>query len=553
MLKDLQKMGKALSAVLNKPLEPVRPPPLPPPASPPPLAVESRGSQSTKAAVGELAKRLLVQEATLRKIENAAWQIANAKDYTQKNFLSLSKQHRELQAELKKHTQAAAASAASKAESKEPPKAKQEPTPDALAEPPPNDPPQSSEPPPPLPKASGASPAAPAEPPPNDPQQSKPYDEALLAFAAANALKAAQARESNSGSSRPQSLSKGVLIQVSSEKAPKTQIGDVGTIVSVTDGTVWYTPVGSKTGLDKKCIPAADVVALSKFPDKRADKKRQMQFLSGAHVKALRESWLGLGFAAEPLEKDTQLDYTELNAGAFETLWRVLPPRTVYFRPDLTRFLALGSTAEIGWELLRDELKGLLSRCELALLPIWGIGPGHWTLLALEREDSASAAPALHVIAPSAVGTERARDPVRAQLQVDRQHETALILDPKLRPELPAALGWKVRYYETLCQPHLACWRQAQATLTALGIAAPVPEPHLRENQARQRACECGFWCLHYLEEEARRKRGEGKWTFLFDWGERLSLLSNIVNKLKTEEEKAQTAKILKDRKCPGS
>ena len=54
-----------------------------------------------------------------------------------------------------------------------------------------------------------------------------------------------------------------------------------------------------------------------------------------------------------------------------------------------------------------------------------------------------------------------------------------------------------------------------------------------RHNSNTQKGCSCGFWVLHYIEEELRRFRGEGRFTFSYDQGERLLLLNAFADKLR--------------------
>ena len=64
--------------------------------------------------------------------------------------------------------------------------------------------------------------------------------------------------------------------------------------------------------------------------------------------------------------------------------------------------------------------------------------------------------------------------------------------------------------------------------------------PPTRENGTRQVAADCGWWVLHHVEEEARRKRGEGRWTEAYDRTLRVEQVSNMVAKLKPAEARAK-------------
>ena len=47
-----------------------------------------------------------------------------------------------------------------------------------------------------------------------------------------------------------------------------------------------------------------------------------------------------------------------------------------------------------------------------------------------------------------------------------------------------------------------------------------------RHNTRKQEGLTCGFWVLHYVEEELRRKRGEGEFSFAPVLQDRLSLMN---------------------------
>ena len=49
----------------------------------------------------------------------------------------------------------------------------------------------------------------------------------------------------------------------------------------------------------------------------------------------------------------------------------------------------------------------------------------------------------------------------------------------------------------------------------------------------KQDLTSCGFWVLHYIEEELRRFNGEGCFSFYPDLGARLVLLNNMADRLR--------------------
>ena len=74
-----------------------------------------------------------------------------------------------------------------------------------------------------------------------------------------------------------------------------------------------------------------------------------------------------------------------------------------------------------------------------------------------------------------------------------------------------AYANWRVSHYDFLDvpQPESQTWAPACLGLLSpvLGVSTALPA---RQNLLRQAGEECGFYVLHYLEEEARRYRGEG-------------------------------------------
>ena len=96
-----------------------------------------------------------------------------------------------------------------------------------------------------------------------------------------------------------------------------------------------------------------------------------------------------------------------------------------------------------------------------------------------------------------------------------------------------------VRYHDTLASPSLDNARLAVAILDALQtfdmfhhLQADVLVQE-RHNRRLQEGQTCGFWVLHYVEEELRRFSGEGCWSFLPDLKVRLALLNEFTAKLR--------------------
>jgi len=539
MLTEMRSLAAQLADAVNVPRAP---PPLPPPDKLPEEAQEARATPASgqKLLASAFAQHALQQEALLRRMEASVTALADGKERNSKQMSRLTALHKELKAEMKKACppQGASEGADSKAA---------EATSAAGGEA--------------ATGAGGASGGAGGSAPPTGASgagggkategasgadggkategASKKIDEATLAAAAANALAGARARDGAPAPAPALVVAKGALIQVSSETVCAAQAGEVGTCVSVDlkAGSVCYTPFGSKTGLDKRNASMRDIVVRRALPPARAHEKRSVGYLSTEKVKLWLANWLCTAIPRDPVDRSTQLDYSELDAGAFEVLWRVLPPKTVYVRPFVTRFISMGSSAEQGWKEFRQEALDLLARAEVAFVPIYAMGPGHWTLLVLEREGSNVQEPVLHAAAPSAAGSARAKDPRKAQEQVDREQETMLILQQANRPVLPPAAGWRARYYETLIACHMSAWNVGLNFLKKMDLAVTMPAPEARTNKRFQEGSDCGYWVLHYIEDEARAKRGEGAFTMRYDITSRVSVLTTMLAKLKKQQE----------------
>lgn len=123
-------------------------------------------------------------------------------------------------------------------------------------------------------------------------------------------------------------------------------------------------------------------------------------------------------------------------------------------------------------------VRSMFKASKLMLVPLFGMNPGHFTLLAIEKKCE---------------GEEVA-----------------------------------VRYYETLHKPHASCRRNAEAILEILGIDASNLK---RTNMARQSGVECGFMVCHYLEENLRHFVGEGWATQGWPEGKRMRDIREAISK----------------------
>jgi len=145
--------------------------------------------------------------------------------------------------------------------------------------------------------------------------------------------------------------------------------------------------------------------------------KKQMRLLVADKVKRARENWSFIFEKTEagelvPIHRETFLEASELEAGAFEILFRLLPPDTVCMPSWLTNIVAAQSLSKISEaeeekgkleeETISSQFRDYLDRAELVLLPVFSLGKlsgkeldrqmpgGHWTLLVAEREGSSA-------------------------------------------------------------------------------------------------------------------------------------------------------------------
>ena len=179
----------------------------------------------------------------------------------------------------------------------------------------------------------------------------------------------------------------------------------------------------------------------------------------------------------------------------------------------------------------------------------------HWTLLALERKrQQPLQQPLLQEAAEASeqfqVGCSKCRgdgggcarcDAAKAEAHWTRIAEEDRCLDPiRQRSRIDQPQPWAaVRYYDTLATPSLDNARLAVAILDALQTVGMVhhlrPDLLVKEryNSRLQKGQTCGWWVLHYIEEELRRFRGEGRWSFYPNLKARLKLLNEFTAKLR--------------------
>ena len=197
---------------------------------------------------------------------------------------------------------------------------------------------------------------------------------------------------------------------------------------------------------------------------------------------------------------------------------------------------------------LVDQVRDYVKRAQLLLLPVQSVT--HWTLLALSRRsDEKLSAKVACAPDPSAEDTEPS---LQTQLCTKCHGKGCLAckiekavnygLNPtELVEPLPDCDLWEYRYYDSLDTPSEESAKLASAIMYALqpdvrfGLNMPT-ESTLRANRANTLTqgptAQCGWYTLHFLEEEIRRFRGEGLFSFEFNKKVRVEVLQKLHDRL---------------------
>ena len=183
-----------------------------------------------------------------------------------------------------------------------------------------------------------------------------------------------------------------------------------------------------------------------------------------------------------------------------------------------------------------------LAVAALCLVPI--ICKGHWTLLVFERQNKTEpASDKSSGSTPLAIaGCAKCRgitggcqdcQPTKVLEHLEKRERELEIADPlKYLTSLTDCDDWSVRYYDSLQKEKLECKQSAKALVTH-AAAVGVQEVTLdRANSCFQSNADCGFWTLHFMEEEVRNFLGEGRWSKPFDRPYRLDRLQAVQHRL---------------------
>jgi hypothetical protein len=288
--------------------------------------------------------------------------------------------------------------------------------------------------------------------------------------------------------------------------------------------------------------------------------KKNTSWLQKEQKATVREVWLPVPLAEEPPQMGTQLAESELAVGSCEILWRLRVQGAVVVPPWLTSFVARHITQdwaandrhEEGHQLV-CQLKEYAARAELLVLPFQS--ETHWTLLVVQRHRQLPSPSQQHEVkkAETAEGAneiccEKCKgggclhcNQTKAISHWNRVADEDRCLDPikNLQPIAQPQPWTHVRYYDTLREPSEKCAALAVGILDALQTAGvnhhlrPDLLARERHNSRIQQGVSCGFWVLHYIEEELRRFRGEGRFSFCPDQAVRLALLNGFAERVR--------------------
>jgi hypothetical protein len=345
-------------------------------------------------------------------------------------------------------------------------------------------------------------------------------------------------------SSPPEKIAIGCLVQYGLESNVANPLcGQWGKVKKAVGDRVWFE---NQHGVMKEVV-AKHVEVLESPPNAPGPWKKNITWLhSDQQAMLMKEGCLE--FPAEIVDISTEVSESEMAIGCFEILWRLLPDRALVVPPYLSSFSAMhcakdwAGAAPEGQHLVA-KVQDYAKRARLLLLPI--LAGGHWTLLVLQRvggEAVVVTSPALTSDAATGFGCGKCKynsggcmacDSDKATRYLNKSEAEAKALDPctNLDP-LPPCEWWDCRYYDSLGTPSLECARMAVALidalqpLNAMNVCTAVELASQRKNNLRQGlTLQCGWYCLHFIEEEVRRYRGEGKFSFAMDTAIRVNML----------------------------
>ena len=423
--------------------------------------------------------------------------------------------------------------------------------------------------------AAAAAAAEPAAEAAEEPAGAPAAEAAAAAAPAAEAAAAAAAAEpaAEAAAEAAEALV-GKLVRVNVDTLGPAYFGDHGVVkqVSQSAGSLTYSSSRKihKGALrftqllepkEDHIVPIDAVCLIEKKPMQAATERKSLMHLHKDVKLAwqMREDDKPYELQNHELHLHSELDQAEVEAGAFELFWRLAPPPGVFslsatFVEQVLAILAPAKGETVPPNFFAEMQPSLtrfwqyLTKGVLILLPI--IVDGHWTLLVFQRlngtekeKEKSSGSSSASPTAPLMVaGCAKCRgkatgcldcSPDKMLQHGERRGREMTIADPlKYCSDLPECNEWSVRYYDSLPKEKAECKKKAES-LVRCASAVGVPEMQLeRSNSCFQKAADCGFWTLHFMEEEVRWFLGEGRWSKPYDWQGRLDRLKAVQKKL---------------------
>ena len=317
-------------------------------------------------------------------------------------------------------------------------------------------------------------------------------------------------------------------VQVQSEEAPEELWGDWGPAGESSSEEATFFDHCSRTPNRPVRVKANWLAVRTGPPSARGRERKNCLWLS-PDQKELVLSQLSCsvihklcdGIPADDLtvpEKGahTVLSQEQVDAGAWEVLWRLLPGRGVVVLPCALTSVVLEhgmlGPAEAdkreAAEALRIYWMELAQKARLLLVPVFA--SGHWTMLALQRGDRVEPPPPSDAPEdPDASWRTKLCSKCRGDgcaecvklkdlQQGDRKGQELFQMSVEAWPVEEESSNWECRYYETLDECKPASQAAADAVLVCLkDLGAPPQTLPSRSNVKRQSAEPCGYFLLH--------------------------------------------------------
>ncbi len=305
---------------------------------------------------------------------------------------------------------------------------------------------------------------------------------------------------------------KQVFVVVADELAPSQYKGLRGTLKEYKGDEAYVVPFSSSS----KAVPT--LMIKKAFVHEVSD----LEAKTASHSTRKQCSWIDSNLALKiyddlmfkPREEVPDISYElwedQVDAGIAEILYRLLPgPGFVVASSNLANFLSGFQDAGEIDDLALDNpmvqtLTGKVKRGKVCCIPI--NSGRHFTLLVLKRKGAAGENE--QTVSTNPLGSfDKQRRQNAEREQFDMGSWPAV--------ETSEAVQWEVTYYDSHPTEIGACRRVAQSTLQLLFLQGPgtFDELPARQNQLLQPpgTVQCGFFALHYVEEEARCWLGERK------------------------------------------